>query len=370
METKMHDHIAFFLPSLAGGGAEKVFLHLAYVFCDHGIALDIVLGRAEGPYLVDLPAKARVIDLKVEHMAASLFGLSKYLAKERPDVLLAAIPIANIVAVLAKKFTRVQTKIVACLHSVESRAIQSGPFGKRHLIQFLYPMVMRTADSIIAVSHGVVKDFIEITGSSQGKVQVIHNPIVSHLLYTKAAEAIIEPWFRSAEMPVILAVGRLSAVKDFETLIRAFSVVRKKIYSQLIILGEGEERSKLENLLRELKLKDDVHMPGFVNNPYKFMKNANVLVVSSISESFGNVLVEAMACGCQVVSTDCPVGPTEILERGTWGTLVPVGDYRALAKAIVDVIYKKRILQVLERAKDFSVDKISKQYLQALGVQV
>lgn len=367
MKIRFNNHIAFFLPSLAGGGAEKVFLHLAREFCSCGIALDVVLGRAMGEYLEDLPRDARVIDLKVHHMAASVVGLSRYLHKERPDALLAGLPIANLVAVLSKKISCSRTRIVTCLHCVESQAIQLGPFAKRHLMQVLYPRIIPDADAIIAVTQGVADDFMKMTARvSRNRIKVIYNPIVDHQLYAMAGEAITEPWFPMCKMPVVLAVGRLSAVKDFGTLIRAFNLVRKKTSAKLIILGEGEERAKLEGLVNELNLSDDIYMPGFVDNPYKYMRHASVLVLSSLRESFGNVLVEAMACGCPVVSTDCPVGPAEILEGGRWGCMVPVGDCGALSEAIIKIISKERATQVSKRVEDFSTEIIAQQYLKVM----
>ena len=167
---------------------------------------------------------------------------------------------------------------------------------------------------------------------------------------------------------MILGVGRLTQAKDFPTLIRAFALVRKKRAARLMILGEGEERPKLEALVRELGLEREVTLPGFVDNPYKYMKRAAVFVLSSKWEGFGNVLVEAMALGTPVVSTDCPSGPAEILENGRWGRLVPVGDVYALAEAIIETLDEEHHPDVANRAKDFAVELAVEKYINVLGV--
>ena len=364
-------HIAFFLPSLAGGGAEKVFINLAKAFSDFSIEIDFVLGRAEGPFLEELPTGVRVFDLSTNHMAASLFGLSQYLRKNNPDILISGILIANFISVLAKKLVSTQTKTAVCLHSVESKAIKLGAFGKRHVMQIVYPMVIRGADKIIAVSNGVAHDFSMLTGVPLDRVDVIHNPIVDQHLHSMSNEKIIEEWFPKKECPILLSVGRLSVEKDFINLINAFSIVKKRsINAKLIILGEGSERQGLEDLRYRKKLENDVIMPGFVKNPYKFMREADVLIVSSRWESFGNTLVEAMACGCQVIATDCPVGPVELLEAGKWGTIVPVGDPVKLAEAIINNLIGEKKNKVIERAKDFTVQKIARRYLKVLGINI
>ncbi|NLO89188.1 MAG: glycosyltransferase, partial [Clostridia bacterium] len=188
--------------------------------------------------------------------------------------------------------------------------------------------------AVVAVSQGVADDLVKTTGLMRELIKVIYNPIVTPELLEKAKESIGHPWFKPGQPPVILSAGRLTAAKDFPTLIHAFARVRAERLARLMILGEGEERPNLESLVRELGLESDVSMPEFVENPYAYMARAAVFVLSSAWEGFGNVLVEAMAVGTPVVSTDCPSGPAEILEGGKWGKLVPVGDVEKLAKAL------------------------------------
>ncbi|HEY8363833.1 MAG TPA: glycosyltransferase, partial [Tissierellaceae bacterium] len=232
------------------------------------------------------------------------------------------------------------------------------------LMKFLYPL----ADAVIAVSEGVAKDLTQIIGLPAEKVKVIYNPVITPEIFKKAEEPIKHPWFAPGELPVILGVGRLTKQKDFITLIRAFDIVRKEYPSRLVILGEGEERPELEALVQELDLEQYVNMPGFVENPFSYMKKAAVFVLSSRWEGLPNVLIQALALGIPVVSTACPSGPTEILEKGKLGRLVPVGNEVIMAKAILEELKKQNKSGLNECVqnnifKRFHINKITESYL-------
>jgi glycosyltransferase involved in cell wall biosynthesis len=235
-----------------------------------------------------------------------------------------------------------------------------------HLIKIFYPW----ADAIVANSRGVAEDLMKLTGLPRDKIQVIYNPVVTPELFAKAEEPLDHPWFRPGEPPVILGVGRLTQQKDFPTLIRAFALVRKERPARLMILGEGEERPKLEALVRELRLEEDVALPGFVENPYKYMKRAAVFVLSSKWEGLPTVLIEALALGTQVIATNCPSGLEEVLEGGRWGRLVSVGDFAGLAQAILDRLNNARSGntsgQVEYAIQRFSLEKIVQMYCDIL----
>ena len=207
---------------------------------------------------------------------------------------------------------------------------------------------------------------MRVAGLSRQQVCVICNPVVTPEIFSKAQEPVDHPWFAPGQPPVVLGAGRLTIQKDFPTLIRAFALVRAQRRARLMILGEGEERPKLEALVRELGLEEDMALPGFAGNLYAYMARAAVFVLSSRWEGFGNVLVEAMALGTPVVSTDCPSGPAEILERGKWGKLVPVGDIVALSAGVVAELDNPSLSDVARRAQDFSLDRIVGQYLELL----
>jgi len=234
------------------------------------------------------------------------------------------------------------------------------------LMRLFYPW----ADKVVAVSKGVADDLVRITRLPKDKIQVIYNPVVTSEFFIKAEEPLDHPWFKPGEPPVILGVGRLTEAKDFPTLIRAFTLVRKERPARLMILGEGEDRPKLDALVKELGLEKDVALPGFVENPYKYMKRAAVFVLSSKWEGLPTVLIEAMALGTPVVSTACPSGPSEILEGGKWGRLVPVGDVEALAKAIVEALSTSHDKYAFQRHTQlFNWDVILTYYLKVLGME-
>jgi glycosyltransferase involved in cell wall biosynthesis len=209
---------------------------------------------------------------------------------------------------------------------------------KTKVIPFLVKLLYSYADLVVAVSSGVKDDLKKFTKLPENKIKVIYNPVITQDIFIKAKEPFDHPWFAEDCPPVILGVGRLTKEKDFPTLLKAFVLVRKEIDSRLVILGEGEERKNLEKLAKELGIEEFLWMPGFVDNPYKFMSKASVFVLSSIYEGLPTVLIEALALGCQVVSTDCKSGPREILDDGKSGKLVPAGNYKELAHAIKEIL--------------------------------
>lgn len=362
----MHSvELALFLPSLQGGGAERAMLNLAQGFAERGLAVDLVLAKAEGPYLSQIPLGVRMVNLGASRVLTSLPSLVRYLRRERPKALLSALDHANVVALWAQKLSGVPVRVVVSVHSTPSQAAANAKSLRARFMPFWIRSFYPWAHTIVAVSQGVAEDLVRLSGLPKEKVRVIYNPVVTPELYARAEEHLEHPWFAPGEPPVVLGVGRLTAAKDFSTLIRAFSLVRQERLARLMILGEGEERPKLEALIRELGLDNDVALPGFVENPYKYFKGARVFVLSSRWEGFGNVLVEAMALGTPVVSTDCPSGPSEILEGGKWGRLVSVGDVEALARAIVKGMDEERGMSV-QRSKDFTLEKVGEQYVRIL----
>jgi glycosyltransferase involved in cell wall biosynthesis len=369
MGREKKKHIALFLPSLRGGGAEKVMVNLALGFVEQGLKVDLVLAKAEGPYLSRVPEEVRVVDLGARRVLYSLPGLVRYLRRERPQAMLSALNYANIVAIWAKLLVRVQTHLVVSEHNTLSCSTQNASSVRVKLLPLLIKIFYPYADAVVAVSHGVAEDLITMTGLPMEKVKVIYNPVITPELFAKAEEPLDHPWFRPGEPPVVLGVGRLTKQKDFPTLIRAFALVRKERPARLMILGEGEERPKLETLARELGIEEDFVLPGFVENPYKYMKRASAFVLSSRWEGLPAVLIEALALGVPVISTNCPSGPSEILEHGKWGCLVPVGEPHLLARAILEILQNDvRIPSHKTAWERFSKENAVIAYLQVLGI--
>lgn len=361
------DKIAIFLPLLVGGGAERVMINLARGLTEKGRNVDLVLGRAEGPYLSQVPEKARLVDLNASRVLTSLPGLVRYLRQNRSAVLISALDHANIVAIWASSLAGVGTKTVLTLHNTLSEKMKKTP---TIFPNGLFPSLMRRfypwADEIVAVSHGVADDYARTTGLHNKRFRVIYNPVISPELYFKASEPLDHPWFAPEAPPVVLAVGRFTEQKDFPSLLRAFASVRKQKPARLMILGEGELRTSMEALITDLRLNDEVALPGFVDNPYKYMAKAALFVLSSRWEGLPTVLIEALAVGTPVVSTNCRSGPAEILNNGQFGTLTPQGDVQALADAIITSLHRGKTEVGREAWQRFEFDWAVDAYLQVI----
>ena len=359
-------HVALFLPNLGGGGAERVFANLANAFVEKGMVVDFVLGKAEGPNLSRIDRRINLVDLGTNSVYGWIRPMKRYLKERHPELILSGLHHANLTALYANMLTGTKTRVIVSVHTPMSYDIGKSRKKLAKAIPLLVRAFYPKADKIICVSNGVAQELINKYHLPKSKIQVIYNPVVTQDMFKKAEEPLDHPWFQPGQPPVILGIGRLTAQKDFETLIKAFALVRNKTETRLMILGEGPDRAKLEQFVKQLGLENDVCMPGFVDNPYKYMKHSSVFVLSSRWEGFGNVLAEALALGLPVVSTDCPSGPAEILEGGKWGRLVPVGNHEALANAILEALNDERDKGV-ERAQEFSLDKIVDQYVDLLN---
>lgn len=359
--------IAFFIPTLAGGGAERIWLILSNGLADLGYDVDLVLSQAQGPYLDRVSTKVRIVDLKASRTILSLLSLAKYLRSEQPTALFSALNHANLIALIAKKISKSPTKIFASVHCFLSLDVQNCARKRERLIPALIRYIYPWASGIIAVSQGVADELINVTQLPQDLVNVIYNPVVSEDLLEKSKDSVEHPWLVDKEIPVVLGVGRLIQQKDFSSLIKAFQALQKNQPSRLIILGEGEERQNLESLIKQLGLEDKVDLPGFVTNPYAYMAKADVFVLSSAWEGLPTVLIEALATGTPVVSTNCKSGPDEILEDGRIGNLTPVGNIHELAKSIHRMLKDPTEPELLlRRSWDFSQESILNKYLQLI----
>lgn len=356
--------IAIFLPSLRGGGAERVMVTLANGFAARGHRVDLVLARAEGPYLAEVAQNVRIVDLNMDRILASLLPLIRYLRRERPDAMLSALNHANIIAILAYKLAQVKMRLVVSERNSLS-GCRSGIKDKVifHLMRWLYP----AADSVVAVSKAMAQELIVELGLPKDKVTSIPNPVEVEAIGHLAQFRPKHPWLMPESPPVVLAVGRLEPQKDYLTLLDAFDQLRATRDARLIILGEGAQRSALERDILDRGLSGAVELAGFVENPFGWMKACDLFVLPSRHEGFPNVLVQAMACGAKVVSMDCPTGPDEILESGRWGRLVPVGDAGALAKAMIEALDDSTSPDVGARAQEFRSERAISSYLGSLN---
>ena len=361
-------HVALFLPSLRGGGAERAMLDIAGGFAANGDVVDLVLVNAEGPYLELVPRYVKIVDLGLPRVAKSLPGLIRYLRQYRPEVLLSTPSRANVIAVCARMLAMVPLRLFIREATTMSQSLRYdsrlNAWKRLQLVRCLYPQ----ADKIVAVSQGVANDLHNFAKLPTNKIKVIYNPVVTPELSAKADHPVDHPWFQSGQPPVILGVGRLSRAKNFAMLIRAFSQRGLCQRAHLMILGEGDQRLELERLVSELGLGATVCLPGFVNNPFAFMARSALCVLSSVQEGFPNVIVQAMAVGTPVVATDCLYGPAEILEGGRLGRLTPVDSVEAMSQAIDEELASNSKqdaslrLRLMERANCFSQERSISSY--------
>jgi glycosyltransferase involved in cell wall biosynthesis len=226
------------------------------------------------------------------------------------------------------------------------------------------------ADGIVTVSQGVAKDLAQITGLPLERIRVIYNPVITPELREQTKETTDHPWFAPGEPPVVLGAGRLVEQKDFPTLIRAFAQVRRVRPARLIILGSGREQKRLEALVQDLSIEEDVGWLGFVKNPFAYMAHSAVFVLSSAWEGLPTVLIEAMAAGASVVSTNCESGPAEILDNGKYGSLVAVGNSEAMAEAILNVLSSTSKPVDSCWLDQFTLETATQKYLDMLGISV
>ncbi|MGV3571589.1 MAG: glycosyltransferase [Ramlibacter sp.] len=360
--------ITVFLPSLDGGGAERSMVTVANGLAARGADVTLALGSARGPYLADVSPGVRTVDLRGADVVRALPGLVRHLRASRPTALLSAMSHANIAAALAHRLARSRARLVLSeridLTSLfaEYRDLRTHVF--KPLMRLTYPW----ADQVVAVSDGVAEDMLRHIPLRRDRVCTIYNPVVDDRLRALAQAEPAHPWLRARDRPVILAAGRLVPQKDFALLVRAFALLRAGRPARLVILGDGAEREALLALAVQCGVGDDVALPGFDANPFAAMRAASVFVLSSRFEGLPGVLVQAMACGTRVVSTDCPSGPREVLEGGRWGALVPVGDVAALASAIAAALDAGAVPDVAARAEAFSERQAVERYARVLGV--
>jgi glycosyltransferase involved in cell wall biosynthesis len=364
MMQKAPRRTCFFLGDLGGGGAERSMLNLAVAFRKRGYEVDMFLLRAKGPYRDKVPQGIRLIEVGVHRfkltLVHSIVKLARYMSLNRPDAVISALTSANLQVILAKLLTRAETR---CIISVRSRPDQKPrSVGSRIRLQML-ALLSHRADRIVAISDGVAGYLRATWPCPRDKVVRIYNPVYDEEVVAKSLMRADEDFLDNKTIPVVVAVGRLHRVKNHAMLLNAIKLVHRSRPVRLIVLGEGDMRRELQTLTESLGLAPYVKFLGFKENPYAYLSRADVFAHSSNFEAFANVLVEALTCGCPVVSTDCPSGPSEILENGKWGKLVPVGDARAMADAILETLDNPPPREALvERAKCFSVERAADEY--------
>jgi len=361
----MSGAIALFLPSLEGGGAERVFVDLANEFAKQGRRVDLVLASTRGPYLTDVSTAVRVVDLAAPRVLAALPRLVRYLRRERPAALLSGLDHANVVAVMARRLAGGSTRCVISMRSVPSEVYgRADAAGSRVLLRIV-KAAYRLADAIVANSEAVASDLARLLGMPASVIRVIYNPVDLRRIEEQSREPLAHPWFAEGAPPVVLGVGSLAPLKDFATLVRAFALLRASRGCRLVILGEGPERASLAAAADRLGVAGDFLLPGFQRNPFAWMRRAAVIASSSLTEGCPNALMQALALSKPIVSTSVG-GSVELLEHGRWGRLVPAESPDLMAAAIAEHLAAGSAPDTRVRAAQFSLDRIAHQYLHML----
>ena len=397
-------HIAFALTSLNGGGAERVMFNLARSLIERGHRADLVIPRFGGDYRSDVPRGMRVYRARLPHTDRKLLRavrrtgveveastvnpvgvarawraldrrfpdlsgkrrhrvyayahmMARHIREVGSDLVVSALPGANAAAVCAAELT---DRVAPAVITVHTNVAAGYAPEWRAVAQVLYPL----ADAVVAVSRGVGESVRQSLGVDAERIHAIHNGVPADRIRRLAEEEVAHPWFEQGEPPVILSVGREAPAKDYPTLVAAFGLARREVEARLLILGplSPRYRVRLESLAAGHGVEGDLGFVDFDENPYRYMKRAGLLALSSRWEGLPTVILEALACGTPVVSTDTPYGPREIL--GCWGELPPVGDAAALGRALVAALRGERPSEeaLRARAADFSDEKAADAY--------
>jgi glycosyltransferase involved in cell wall biosynthesis len=357
--------ILFVIADLEGWGAQRVIVNLISSIDRERFLPILVLSRKKGIYLDELPGDIHIYDLgrrSAYDLPKLIFGLARIISKESPNIVFSALFHANIITLLARFIFRVPCRIIISEH-----ISQIGYKYSKHslLHQYLRKRLYPRAHLIVAVSKGVKNDLMKSLRIPPEKIKVIYNPLnIEKIMKLAEEEVNNRDWNYS---PLIISVGRLDIQKGHPYLLKAFSIVRRRIPSKLMIIGDGEEMGRLKEITERLGVEEDVLFMGYQKNPYKYMAKSHLFANPSIYEGFGYTILESMALGIPVIATACPHGPDEIIEDGKNGLLVPVADEEALAGAIIRTLEDERLRDNLsvegrKRTEDFSANKIISEY--------
>ena len=358
---------AFLLPNMGGGGAERVALRLIADSLAAGHEVDLVLKQAKGELLPLVPAGVRVVDLGAERIRSVVAPFRAYLRERQPDAVHIMMWPLTIAGIVACRLAGSRARIVTADHTTLGRQYGSSRRSLAALsltTRYFYPM----ADEVLCVSQESADDLARISRLDRAKVKVVYNPVAAPPEPIAVPGSIEALWGEGVTR--ILSVGSLKSVKNQAMLIRAFARLARRRPAKLIIVGEGPMRDELEQVAVAEGVADQVSMPGFTLDPWPYYASADLFVLSSDYEGFPLVLIEAMRCGLNIVSTDCPSGPREILGGGEFGALTAVGQEAALAEAIEVVLDNRLEPDVLiARAEALSGQKQSDRFIELmLGV--
>lgn len=333
---KPKPNLTFVIETLGGGGAERVMLNLMNYLAEQGYTIDLVLVRQVGVFLDELSPEIQIHDMGCKNVYLSLFPLIRFFRQHKPSIIISSLNVMNAVTLLARHFSGINAKTIIRVDNFVSK--EEGHILKQLLHPVIFRRILPLADEIVIVSKAAAADLSHYSGIPQERITTIYNPVLTDEISQKMEEKPNHPWLLQKDIPVLVAIGRLTNVKNFTWLIETFHALLKYVEARLLIFGQGEDQEKLERLIRKYRLIDKVQMPGFVQNPYAVLKNASIFVLTSKHEGLPTVMIEALACNCPVVSIDCQSGPAEILNYGGFGWLVDEGNKEGFILAIRKVL--------------------------------
>ena len=363
--------IAVILPSLAGGGMERMRLHLIDEWMREGIKIDLVVSVCTGDLRGQVPAGVEVFEVAARHPMYFPIGLASYLKKRQPTHILAAGPDVNAITLLVAGVLARKTPVTVSFHNHISSELQfasgiSAIKGQATVCALRY--LIKDCTRVVAISHGVAEDLRKHFPSERTKITVIYNPVVTRH-FRDGLRAVPDTDIDLDGIPWLIYVGRLTHSKGIDVLITAFGEVSRKSNAHLVVMGSGPYKSVLKEIKEKNGFGHRIHVYDYQKNPLPYIRGASVLVLPSRHEGLANVIIEALACGTQVVATDCPAGPSEILEGGKFGQLVPVGDSSALSDAILRSLNQEFWVdpeKLQQRGLSFSSKRAANQYLSVL----
>jgi len=354
------------------GGVEKMAVNLMKGFCDLGEDVNLLRIKNKGNFVKNIPEKVKIFQLPSQHTYFNLPYMIKFLKTHPIKSLLVMKERAGIMSLIAKTISRSNTKIFIRFgtHLTRSLREKNSPLLYTKFRLFILKKLLPKADGIIAVSKGVLDDIVSLCPEIRKKGYVIRNPVITHELSYLALEEARDDWLKKPrKIPVVVGMGRITYQKDFKTLILACHLALKKMPLRLLILGEGPLKKELKILSEKLGIKEHVKFAGFKKNPYPYLKNADLFVLSSRWEGSPNALTEALALGTPSIATNCMSGPKEILRGGELGPLVPVGDYKTLSEKIIEVLTsppkKEKLTQGVQ---EYHYLTSAKKYLELLSL--
>ena len=367
MDKEIRKNILFVIPSFSGGGTERVLVNILKYIRRERFKPAVVVFNPENDYKEEIPDDVRITCFYKKRpldFFKLVFRLSRVIRSCRPNVIASFSHYANYLVIIAAKLSGNKSPIIISERTLLDKYLSHTNFKslKKLLIKYFYPK----SSCVIAVSKEVKGDLCLHYGVLEGKCRVVYNGADIDNIRVKGEEAVKHPWYQ-VDIPLIAACGRFTLSKNYPLLLNSFARVLKSVNARLVILGEGERKFEIEKLSRILGIEENVFFAGFQRNPYKYIAGADIFVMSSSWEGFPNVIIEAMASGTAVISTNCPSGPNEIINDGVNGFLVPVGDKTKMAEAILRLLEDQKLRKRLadegrRRAEDFRVEKMIAEY--------